>query len=80
MGQIWTQNEEKDGDEELVVTFDHSPPQPRDEERSDSGVEIPPGTDPQDALDALSEDVSSSPAERGSDTSAPGDTEESEQS
>lgn len=78
MGQIWTQNEEKDGDDELVVTFEQSPPQPGGEERRDTGVEVPPGTDPQEALDALGEDVSSSPAERGSDTSAPGDTEESE--
>ena len=64
MSQIWEQNEEKDEEEELVVTQhrdDREPVVTPDEEQQ---IETP-SDDPRSALDALGEDVSSSPARRG---------------
>lgn len=64
MGRLWEQNEELDENDELVVT-DH-----RDETEPAVPPEEEPSTgtttgDPQEALDELGEDVSSSPARRG---------------
>ena len=65
MAEIWDQNEEIDENEELVVT------DLRDEDESvdpedEQLIETPSG-DPRLAMDALGEDVSSSPARRGHD-------------
>jgi len=64
MAQLWEQNEERDENEELVVTEhrDDSEPAvpPEDEPSTESDAE-----EPQSSLDELGEDVSSSPARRG---------------
>ncbi|MBL3686302.1 hypothetical protein D3248_04965 [Leucobacter zeae] len=77
MADIWDQNEELDAEEELVVTDIRDD---RDEAAVDAetaavtedDVEIPPGETPRDALEALGEDVASSPAQRGHDEEAQG--------
>jgi len=59
----WEPNEEKDADDELTETLPDQPAPlvtPEDEQ----GVEVT-GGDPRSALDALGEDVASSPARRG---------------
>lgn len=65
MGQIWEQNEEFDEEEELVVT-DH-----RDGEVAAAEVEDEvtrsAEEDVRDAVDALGEDVASSPSQRATE-------------
>jgi hypothetical protein len=64
MAQIWEQNEEKDQDDELVVTEhrdDSEPAVDPDEEQAVQTTE----EDPRAALDELGEDVSSLAARRG---------------
>lgn len=68
MADSWTQNEEKNEDEELAVT-DH-----RDQEgltvTADDDQTLPASAaeqDPREALEALGEDVASSPARRAHD-------------
>lgn len=64
MAQLWEQNEEIDENEELVVTEhrDESEPAVPPEEEPSTETDV---DDPQEALDELGEDVSSSPARRG---------------
>lgn len=65
MADAWKQNEEKNEEEELAVT-DHrdAPAETELTERDESSVETPSG-DGQAAMQALGEDVASSPAARG---------------
>ena len=65
MTRIWEQNEEKDEEEELVVTEHRDDERPAVALEEEQTVEAPPGGDPRNALDALGEDVASSPARRG---------------
>lgn len=64
MAQIWERNEEKNEDEELVVTDHRDESEPVVTPEEQQAVETPSG-DPRNALDALGEDVASSPARRG---------------
>lgn len=76
MADIWDQNEELDAEEELVVTDLRDD---RDEAAVDADAEavtvddaeIPPGETPREALEALGEDVASSPARRGHEEVVP---------
>jgi len=72
VAQIWEQNEEKDEDDELVVTEHRDEAEPAVEPEDEQAVETTE-PDPRAALDELGEDVSSSPARRGHE-----DIEESE--
>lgn len=65
MAQLWEQNEEKDEEEELVVTEHRDAPAPAVPPEEEQAVEVPEGEDPRDALDALGEDAASSPTRRG---------------
>lgn len=70
MADIWDQNEELDAEDELVVTDlrdeeDEAAVDEDTESVAEEDVEIPPGETPREALDALGEDVASSPAQRG---------------
>ncbi|WP_449278843.1 hypothetical protein [Leucobacter sp. GX24907] len=65
MANVWGQNEEKNEEDELVVTTHRDEPDPAVTPAEEQAVEVPEGEDPRDALDALGEDVSSSPARRG---------------
>ncbi len=68
MAQIWEQNEKKSEEEDLVVTSHRDEDEPAVTAEDEESVETPSG-DPRNALDALGEDVSSSPARRGTETS-----------
>lgn len=64
MSQIWEQNEEKDEEEELVVTEHRDQGEPAVTPDEEQQIETA-SDDPRSALDELGEDVSSSPARRG---------------
>lgn len=66
MAQIWKPNEEKSEDEDLVVTGHRDEELGQAEPENEQAVEVPED-DPRSALDALGEDVASSPARRGHD-------------
>jgi len=66
MAQLWEQNEEKDEEDELVVTEHRDDSEPAVPPEEETAVETPAG-DARGALDALGEDVASSPARRGHD-------------
>lgn len=79
MAQIWEPGEEKDENEELVVTEHRDASGPGITSEDEQGVEIPEGEDPREALEALGEDVASSPARRGhEDLAAPAAAETDE--
>ena len=64
MSQIWEQNEEKDEEEELVVTEHRDVSEPAVTPDDEQQIEAP-SDDPRSSMDVLGEDVSSSPARRG---------------
>ena len=64
MARIWDQNEEIDENEELVVTEHRDEPAPAVSSDEEQSVETATGGG-RAPLDALGEDVSSSPARRG---------------
>lgn len=64
MAQLWESNESKDADEELVVTDHRESDEPHVTPDDDLSVETT-ASNPQEALEALGEDASSSPARRG---------------
>lgn len=64
MAQLWEQNEEKNEEEELVVTDHRDSEEPAITSDDEQIVEVTT-SDPRDALGELGEDVSSSPAQRG---------------
>lgn len=64
MAEIWEQNEQKNEEEDLVVTEHRDEPRPNVTADEEQSVETTTD-DPREALDALGEDVSSSPARRG---------------
>lgn len=69
MAQVWDQNEEIDEDDELVVTEHRDEPEPAVRAEDEQSVETAtPGG--RASLDALGEDVASSPARRGHDATS----------
>lgn len=68
MAEIWEQNEQKNEEEDLVVTEHRDNSEPNVTADDEESVETTTD-DPREALEVLGEDVSSSPARRGSETS-----------
>lgn len=66
MAKVWEQNEERDENEELVVTEHRDADGPALEPEDEQAVETTED-DPHEALEELGEDVASSPAQRGHD-------------
>lgn len=64
MAQIWKPNEEKSEEEDLVVTGHRDDEQQQVMAEEEQAVEAAEAS-PRNALDALGEDVASSPARRG---------------
>ena len=66
MAEIWEQNEEIDEETELVATNQRDDAEAIVEPDEEQEVQVTTA-DPREALDALGEDVASSPARRGHD-------------
>ena len=64
MAQIWDQNEEVNENEDLVITEHRDTDRPAVTPEDEQLVETT-HDDPQETLDELGEDVSSSPEQRG---------------
>ncbi|PRI10012.1 hypothetical protein [Leucobacter massiliensis] len=64
MAQPWEPNDEKDENEELAITEHRDAAEPAVTAEDEQAVEVAE-PDPRAALDALGEDVASSPARRG---------------
>ena len=78
MAQIWEQNEERDEDEELVITSHRDDDEPNVSAGNEEEVEVPQGESARDALRVLGEDVASSPARRGHDNAEEGAVDSAE--
>ncbi|WP_282851495.1 hypothetical protein [Gulosibacter sediminis] len=68
MAEIWKQNENKSEEEDLVVTEHRDEQEPAVTPEEEQSVETTSG-DPRNALEELGDDVASSPARRGTETS-----------
>lgn len=68
MAKIWEQNEKKSEEDELVVSEHRDAQEPAVTPSSEQSVETT-SDDPRDVLEELGEDVASSPARRGTETS-----------
>ncbi|UOQ58437.1 hypothetical protein MUN78_06280 [Leucobacter allii] len=67
MDRGWEPNETRDEDAELVVTEHRDGSEPAVPPEEETAVELPAGETPREGLEALGEDVASSPAQRGRD-------------